>query len=71
MGRMKVYGGEWNIPDAPLIEDPFAAYYRTTKLEASTSVEPPVVHRTPTKRPCPTTDDECDVNDTPTQVQSP
>jgi len=50
MGRMKVYGGQWNLPDAPLIEDTFAVYYRTsdartqtpeTKLEAPTRVEPP------------------------------
>ncbi|KAL5239141.1 hypothetical protein ACI65C_006551 [Semiaphis heraclei] len=85
MGRIKVYGGQWNLPDAPMIEDPFAAYYRTpeasnqtneTRLEAQTRVEPQGINQTPTKRPYPTSDDDCDSNivntvETPTQMQSP
>jgi hypothetical protein len=80
MGRIKVYGGSWNLPDAPLVEDPFSVYYRSLdakcerRREAATRVEPPVDKQPPPPRSSLTTDDDSDDKiwiDITTQPQSP
>jgi len=77
MGRMKVYGGSWNLPDAPFIEDPFQKYLLPDgdTCKAATMVEPPVRQLPSPPRLTPQMyddeDDEIQISKTQSQPQSP
>ncbi|KAL5246368.1 hypothetical protein ACI65C_013776 [Semiaphis heraclei] len=47
MGRMKVYGGSWDLPEAPQIESPFKDYLVEPRLSPARTVAKPVVTEEP------------------------